>query len=78
MIMGERKTLKLYFRWRKYDDLAVDEETNDYHVQFSGMYDGSLFSFRILAVNDQLKVVANTAEVRAQLYCAIFQRFYTN
>ncbi|CAG9530836.1 unnamed protein product [Cercopithifilaria johnstoni] len=49
--------------WRKYDDLVVEEETDDYHIQFDGMYDGSMYSFRILAVDDQLKMVAKTAEI---------------
>uniref|UniRef100_A0A915Q6K3 Fibronectin type-III domain-containing protein n=1 Tax=Setaria digitata TaxID=48799 RepID=A0A915Q6K3_9BILA len=49
--------------WRKYDDLIVDDETNDYHIQFDGIYDGSLYSFRILAVDDQLKIAAKTAEI---------------
>ncbi|EJW79843.1 hypothetical protein WUBG_09247, partial [Wuchereria bancrofti] len=49
--------------WRKYDDLMVDEETDDYNIQFDGMYDGSLYSFRILAVDDQLKVAAKTNEI---------------
>ncbi|VDO51770.1 unnamed protein product [Brugia timori] len=48
--------------WRKYDDLMIEEETDDYHIQFDGMYDGSLYSFRILAVDDQLKVAAKTTE----------------
>lgn len=55
--------LILNFIWRKYDDLMVDEETDDYHIQFDGMYEGSLYSFRILAVNDQLDMVAKTSEV---------------
>ncbi|VBB34008.1 unnamed protein product [Acanthocheilonema viteae] len=49
--------------WRKYDDLMVDEETDDYNIQFDRMYDGSLYSFRILAVDDQFKMVAKTAEI---------------
>ncbi|VDN93409.1 unnamed protein product [Brugia pahangi] len=49
--------------WRKYDDLMIEEETDDYHIQFDGMYDGSLYSFRILAVDDQLKVAAKTTEI---------------
>ncbi|MCP9258789.1 Receptor-type tyrosine-protein phosphatase F [Dirofilaria immitis] len=49
--------------WRKYDDIIVDEEIDDYHIQFDAVYDGSLYSFRILGIDDQLKMVAKTAEI---------------
>lgn len=42
----------------------VDDEADDYQTEFDGMYDGSLYSFRILAVDDTLNTVAKTAEVR--------------
>ncbi|VDN03313.1 unnamed protein product [Thelazia callipaeda] len=50
-------------QWRKYDDLLVEEANNDYHILFDGIHASAFYSFRILAIDDQLKLAAKTAEI---------------